>query len=58
MGWLCSDTAELSYVDCRVPAENLVGAENSGFAQVATQFVTERLALAVQAYATAQRAST
>jgi acyl-CoA dehydrogenase len=56
MGWLCSDTAELSYVDCRVPAENLVGAEGSGFAQVATHFVTERLALAVQAYATAQRA--
>jgi acyl-CoA dehydrogenase len=56
MGWLCSDTAELSYVDCRVPAANLVSAENSGFAQVATQFVDERLGLAVQAYATAQRA--
>jgi acyl-CoA dehydrogenase len=56
MGWLCSDTAELSYVDVRVPVENLVGAENSGFAQVATQFVTERLSLAVQAYAHAQRA--
>lgn len=56
MGWAASDTAELSYVDVRVPAENLVGAENSGFAQVATQFVTERLSLAVQAYAHAQRA--
>lgn len=56
MGWAASDTAELSYVDARVPAENLVGAENSGFAQVATQFVTERLSLAVQAYAHAQRA--
>jgi acyl-CoA dehydrogenase len=56
MGWLCSDTAELSYVDVKVPAENLVGREGEGFAQVATHFVTERLALAVQAYATAQRA--
>lgn len=56
MGWHCSDTAELSYVDVRVPAANLVGAENTGFAQVATHFVTERLALAVQGYATAQRA--
>ncbi|HEY0454508.1 acyl-CoA dehydrogenase family protein [Actinophytocola sp.] len=56
MGWLCSDTADLSYVDVRVPAVNLVGQEGSGFAQVATHFVTERLALAVQAYATAQRA--
>ena len=56
MGWLCSDTAELSYVDAKVPAENLVGKEGHGFAQVATHFVTERLALATQAYATAQRA--
>jgi acyl-CoA dehydrogenase len=56
MGWLCSDTAELSYVDCRVPRANLVGGEGEGFARVATHFVTERLALAVQAYATAQRA--
>lgn len=56
MGWHCSDTAELSFVDARVPVANLVGAENSGFAQIATQFVTERLSLAVQAHATAQRA--
>ncbi|RZS43672.1 acyl-CoA dehydrogenase [Herbihabitans rhizosphaerae] len=56
MGWLCSDTAELSYVDCRVPAVNLVGQENSGFVQIVTQFVAERLTLAVQAYAAAQRA--
>jgi acyl-CoA dehydrogenase len=56
MGWHCSDTAELSYVDVRVPVGNLVGPEGTGFAQVATHFVTERLALAVQGYATAQRA--
>ncbi|MEY7971444.1 acyl-CoA dehydrogenase family protein [Saccharomonospora xinjiangensis] len=56
MGWHCSDTAELSFADVRVPVANRVGAENSAFAQLATQFVTERLTLAVQAYATAQRA--
>ncbi len=56
MGWHCSDTAELSFVDCRVPASNLVGIENTGFIQIATNFVAERLTLAVQAYATAQRA--
>jgi acyl-CoA dehydrogenase len=56
MGWLCSDTAELSFIDVRVPAENLVGAENSGFVQLAVNFVAERLTLAVQAYAGAQRA--
>jgi acyl-CoA dehydrogenase len=55
MGWRCSDTAELAFTDCRVPAANLIGAEGAGFAQVAAEFVGERLALAVQAYATAQR---
>ena len=55
MGWHCSDTAELAFTDCRVPASNLVGAINSGFIQIAQQFVVERLSLAVQAYATAQR---
>ncbi len=55
MGWHCSDTAELSFTGCRVPVGNLVGAEGSGFAQLAGQFVVERISLAVQAYATAQR---
>ncbi len=55
MGWLCSDTAELSYVDVRVPAANLVGAENTGFVQIAQNFVSERIGLAVQSYACAQR---
>jgi acyl-CoA dehydrogenase len=56
MGWLCSDTGELSYVDVRVPVANLVGAEGSGFVQVAQNFASERLGLAVHAYAMAQRA--
>jgi acyl-CoA dehydrogenase len=55
MGWLCSDTAELSFADVRVPAANLVGAENSGFMQLAAHFVSERIGLAVQAYSSAQR---
>lgn len=55
MGWRCSDTAELSYVDVRVPAENLVGAPGTGFAQIAGAFVIERIALAAQAYSGAQR---
>ncbi|NMH99038.1 acyl-CoA dehydrogenase family protein [Pseudonocardia acidicola] len=56
MGWHCSDTAELSFVDARVPTANLVGPENGAFALIMQQFQTERIALAVQAYATAQRA--
>ena len=55
IGWHCSDTAELAFTDCRVPAANLVGPLDSGFIQIAMQFVVERLSIAVQAYATAQR---
>jgi acyl-CoA dehydrogenase len=55
MGWHCSDTASLSFADVRVPVENLVGEENSGFAQIAEQFVVERIALAVHAYGIAGR---
>lgn len=55
MGWRSSDTAELSFIDARVPAENLVGDAESGFVQIALAFVTERIALAVQGYATAAR---
>jgi acyl-CoA dehydrogenase len=55
MGWRSSDTAELSYTDARVPAGNLVGAENTGFLQIAAAFVSERVGLAAQAYSSAQR---
>jgi acyl-CoA dehydrogenase len=55
MGWRSSDTAELSYTDVRVPAANLIGSENSGFAQIAAAFVSERVGMAAQAYSSAQR---
>lgn len=55
MGWRSSDTAELSYTDVRVPAANLIGVENTGFVQIAGAFVSERVGLAAQAYASAQR---
>ncbi len=55
MGWHCSDTAEMSFVDVRVPAANLVGEEHAGFYLIAEQFVVERIALAVHAYGTASR---
>ncbi|MCW2613953.1 MAG: putative acyl CoA dehydrogenase [Frankiales bacterium] len=55
MGWRCSDTAELGFSDVRVPVGNLVGEQGSGFVQIMQQFQSERLGLAVQAYATAQR---
>jgi acyl-CoA dehydrogenase len=55
MGWRSSDTAELSYTDARVPVANVVGAQNTGFAQIAQAFVSERIGLAAQAYSSAQR---
>ena len=55
LGWRSSDTAELSYTDVRVSAANLIGGENTGFAQIAAAFVSERVSMAAQAYASAQR---
>jgi len=55
MGWHCSDTAELGFAGCRVPVGNLVGEAGSGFAQIAEQFVVERIALAVHGYGIAAR---
>lgn len=56
MGWWASDTAELFFDDCRVPAGNLIGAENTGFACIMGNFQSERLALALMANMTAQLA--
>ena len=56
MGWWASDTAELFFQDCRVPAENLLGPENSGFFTIMANFQAERLSLAIMATMTAQLA--
>ena len=55
-GWWASDTAELVFEDCRVPARNLVGEENAGFVAIMMNFVTERLLLAGQCVAIAELA--
>ncbi|MGN7246861.1 acyl-CoA dehydrogenase family protein [Janibacter anophelis] len=55
MGWRSSDTAELSFTDVRVPAAHLVGPEHAGFLLIGSAFLTERIALAAQAYSQAQR---
>ena len=44
-GWLSSDTAELVFEDCRIPAANLLGEEDRGFYSVMKNFQTERIAL-------------
>ncbi|MGE0737139.1 MAG: acyl-CoA dehydrogenase family protein [Alphaproteobacteria bacterium] len=43
MGWRCSDTAELVFEDCEVPAENMLGEENKGFYSIMQNFQNERL---------------
>jgi acyl-CoA dehydrogenase len=48
-GWLASDTAELVFDNCRVPAANLLGEENAGFYAVMKNFQVERIALASMA---------
>ncbi|MER7334531.1 MULTISPECIES: acyl-CoA dehydrogenase family protein [unclassified Micromonospora] len=55
LGWHCSDTAELSFVDVRVPVTNRIGPEDTAFLAIMQNFASERLSLATQAYATAQR---
>jgi acyl-CoA dehydrogenase len=55
-GWLCSDTAELVFEDCRIPAANLLGVENRGFYAIMRNFQTERIALSAMAVGHAQQA--
>ncbi len=54
MGWWASDTAHLTFDNCRVPASHLVGDEGQGFKAAMMNFNNERLIIAVQAYAMAQ----
>jgi citronellyl-CoA dehydrogenase len=49
IGTHASDTAELSFEDCRVPAHYLLGEENGGFRLIMQGFTGERLVLAVMA---------
>lgn len=54
VGQHANDTAELFFNDCHVPAENLLGEEGTGFAQLMAHLVPERLSLAVTSVAAAE----
>ncbi len=45
MGWLASDTGELTFEDCRITCENLLGEEGQGFYYIMTNFQEERLVI-------------
>ncbi len=56
MGMRASDTAELAFHDCPVPAENLLGIEGRGFHQLAAGLQRERIMAAVLALSGAAQA--
>ncbi len=56
IGQHSADTSELFFEDVRVPLANCLGEEGKGFAYLMTQLPQERLGIAVQAQAAAQRA--
>jgi citronellyl-CoA dehydrogenase len=51
-----SDTAELSFEDCKIPARYILGEENQGFYYIMMNFQGERLIAAVSAIAGATHA--
>lgn len=55
-GWRSSDTAELSFVDVRVPVENMLGEEGRGFYAIMQNFQNERLVAAAAAVGESQAA--
>ena len=56
MGMRASDTAALTFEDCPVPAENLLGVAGRGFQQLAMGLQRERIMAAVLALSGAQQA--
>jgi len=55
-GWRSSDTAELVFEDCRIPAENLLGKEGRGFYAIMSNFQNERTVIGAMAMGEAQAA--
>ncbi|WP_433889516.1 acyl-CoA dehydrogenase family protein [Streptomyces sp. CA-111067] len=54
VGWNASDTRELSFADCRVPAANLLGEEGRGYAQFLRILDEGRIAIAALSTGLAQ----
>ena len=54
VGWNASDTRELSFSDCRVPAENVVGERGRGYAQFLSILGEGRIAISALAVGLAQ----
>lgn len=55
-GWRSSDTAELIFEDCVIPADSVLGEEGRGFYAIMRNFQNERLVLGAMAMGEAQAA--
>lgn len=53
LGLQAQDLAEISFVDMKIPAENLLGEENEGFGYLTSNLAQERLSIAVNSQAAA-----
>jgi len=54
LGWRASDTGEIAFDNVVIPASNLMGEENKGFAYIMQHFALERLIMGVNAHARAE----
>lgn len=56
LGWRASDTGEIAFDEVTIPASNLMGEENKGFAYIMQHFALERLIMGINAHARAEYA--
>ncbi|MEO1033842.1 MAG: acyl-CoA dehydrogenase family protein [Bacteroidota bacterium] len=56
LGWRASDTGEIAFDNVEIPAKNLMGEENQGFAYLMQHLALERLIMGVNAHARAEYA--
>ncbi|MFS4482071.1 acyl-CoA dehydrogenase family protein [Hyunsoonleella sp. 2307UL5-6] len=56
LGWRASDTGEIAFDNVTIPASNLMGEENKGFAYIMQHFASERLIMGINAHARAEYA--
>ena len=56
LGWRASDTAEIAFDNVIIPASNLLGELNKGFAYIVQHFAIERLIMGINAHSRAEYA--
>jgi len=54
LGWRASDTGEIAFDNVQIPASQLIGEENKGFAYIMQHFALERLIMGINGHARAE----